>query len=76
MIVKSCCFSVIVFVCFPFLGFDAVKLSIAYVFVCVWLTFLGWSFPSSTFCKAGFVDRYCLIFLWNTLGFSFSINVD
>jgi hypothetical protein len=33
------------------------------------LTPLGWSFPSSTFGRAGFVDRYCLNLMssWNIL---------
>ena len=30
------------------------------VFSCVWLTSLGWSFPSSTFCRTEFIDGYCL----------------
>ena len=28
------------------------------------LTFLCWGFPSSTFCMAGFVDRYHLNLVW------------
>ena len=32
------------------------------VIYCLWvqLASLGWSFPSTTFCGTGFVDRYCL----------------
>ncbi|KAL6033975.1 hypothetical protein STEG23_004397 [Scotinomys teguina] len=39
------------------LSFDLVNLSI------------GWNLPSSAFCKAGFVDRYCsnLVLSWNVL---------
>ncbi|KAL6089281.1 hypothetical protein STEG23_037008, partial [Scotinomys teguina] len=39
------------------LSFDLVDLS------------TGWNLPSSAFCKAGFVDRYCsnLVLSWNVL---------
>ncbi|ERE84087.1 hypothetical protein H671_2g6234 [Cricetulus griseus] len=49
--------------------------------VLVWFGFilcsLGWSFPSRTFCSAGFVDMYCLnLFLsWKIL-FSPSILIE
>ena len=38
-------------------------------FLWVKLASLGWGFPSSTFCKAGFVDIYCLslVLSWNIL---------
>ena len=38
-------------------------------FLWVKLTFLGWGFPSSTFCKAGFVAMCCLnvVLSWNIL---------
>ena len=74
VIVSSCYFGFVVggglvlCVCFPYLDFAGVGLSIAYVFVGV-ANFLGWSFPSSTFCRAGFVDMYCLnlVLSWNIL---------
>jgi hypothetical protein len=40
--------------CFPSFAFISVKLFP--VFFKVSLTSFGWSFPSSIFCKAGFVD--------------------
>ena len=59
MIVNSCYFSVVVFVRFLSLEFASVRLCI--VFLWVQLNSFGGSFPSSTFCMARFVDRYC----WN-----------
>ena len=59
MIVNFCYFSVVVFVCFPSLGFADVGYLLPVV-LWVQLISLGWGFPSGTFCKAGFVDRYCL----------------
>ena len=44
--------------CFPSLWFADVSLSVACVFVGA-VSFLRLEFPSSTFCRAGFVDRYC-----------------
>lgn len=45
------------------------------VFSWVGLSSLGWSFPSSTFCRVAFVNRYCLnlILLWNVLFSSYTI---
>ena len=42
------------------------------VFSQVQLTSLGWSFSSSTFCRSGFVDKYCLnlVFVMEYLVFS------
>ena len=39
------------------------------VFLWVQIASLGWGFPSSTFCRAGFVDTYCLnlVLSWNIL---------
>ena len=58
---------------FYLLYFDVCGMCVC-VCVCVFffhwygITSLGWSFPSSVFCKAGFVDRYCLNMglSWNT----------
>ena len=44
---------------FPSLGFAGRKLSVACVFVGT-VSFLGLGFPSSAFCRAVFIDRYCL----------------
>ena len=76
MIVNSCYFLVVVFVCFPSLGFTSGKLSVVCVFVGV-KTSLGWSFPSSTFCRAEFVDKYCLnlVLSWSIL-FSLSMVIE
>ena len=43
----------------------------------VWFTSLGWSFPSSIFCKTVFVDRCCLnlVLSWNYL-FSSSMIIE
>ena len=59
---------VVMIVCFPFLGFADGSLSISYIFVCV-VSILGLCFPSSTFCRAGFLDTYCLklVLSWNIL---------
>ena len=43
--------------CFSSLGFSGMRLSVACVFVGV-IASLDGTFPSTTFCKAGFVDRY------------------
>ena len=49
---------VIVCLCFSSLGFASVGISIAYCcFLWVWLTSLGWKFPSSILCRAGFMDN-------------------
>jgi hypothetical protein len=51
-----------------FFGFAGMKLFISCVLLGV-VKFPGLGFPSSTFCSAGFVDRYCLnlVLLWNIL---------
>ena len=51
---------VIVFVYFPSLGFSGVRLFIASDFMGIAKFLRLEVFPSSTFCKAGFVGRYCL----------------
>ena len=50
MVVNSCYFSVVVFMCFPSFGFAGGVLSVACIFVD------AVSFPSRTFCRVGFVD--------------------
>lgn len=39
------------------------------MFPWVWISSLGWSFPSSAFCRTGFVDGYCLnlVLTWSVL---------
>ena len=59
MVVYSGYFSVVAFVCFPSLGYVGGDYYIP-VFLLVQLSSLGWGFPSHSFCKAGFVDTYCL----------------
>ena len=68
MIVNSGCFSVVVFVYFPSLGYAGGRLSDVHIIVGA-VSFLGLHFSSSTFCKAGFGDTYCLNLLlpWNIL---------
>ena len=68
MFINSCYILVVMIVCFPFLGFADGSLSVSYIFVCV-VSILGLCFPSSTFCRAGFLDTYCLklVLSWNIL---------
>ena len=56
MVANSYYFSVVMFVFFPSLGFIGVRLSVACVLGGVYLASLGWRFPSSTLCRAVFVD--------------------
>ena len=51
---------VVVYMCFLSFDYDGVKLFFP-VFYCIQLTSLDWRFPSSTFCRADFVDRYTVI---------------
>ena len=55
---------------FPFFGICWCEV-ICYLwdFFGVQLASLSWIFPSSTFCKSGFVNRYCsnLVLSWNIL---------
>ena len=62
--------------CFLSLGFVGARLSVTFVFVGA-LAFIGWSFPSSTLCGTGFVNRYCLnlVLLCNIL-FSSSMVIE
>lgn len=71
-----CCGSGGVCVCFPFFDLMIWNYSLWVIFGGVWLTSLGWSFPTGTFCRAGFVDRYYLhlILSWNV--FIFCIYFD
>lgn len=55
--------------CAPF-GFAGLQLFISCVFMSV-VKFLGFSFPSDTFCRARFIDRYCLNLIMKCLVFSF-----
>ena len=57
MVVNSCYFLVVVFVCFPSVEFVDGRLP---VLLWMYLTSLGWSVLSTTFCRAGFVARHCL----------------
>ena len=59
MVVNSDYVLVVLFVCLSFLGYAGGGLSDVCVIVGV-VGFLDQGFPSSTFCKAGFVDTYCL----------------
>ena len=70
------CVYVCIFVWFYYLVFANVELFIYCVFFCV-VDFIGLQFSSSIFCKAGFLDRYCLNldFSWNIL-FSPSKVID
>ena len=68
MVVSSCYLLVVVLVCFSSLGYTSGGLSEVCVIVGV-VSILGSGFPSRSFCKAGFVDIYCinLILSLNTL---------
>ena len=64
------------FACFPSLGLTGGRIFVA-LFLWMQLAFLGWSFTSSTFCRAGFVVRYCLnLFLSCNILFSPSMVIE
>lgn len=65
------------FVCFPSLGLAGMRLPVTCVILWLQLAFFGWRFPSSIFCRAGLVARYCLnlVFSWNFL-FSLSMVIE
>ena len=69
-------FSVVMFVCFPSLNYTSGGVNSCLCFFSA-VSFPGFCFPSSTFCKAGFVDTYCLnlVLSWNIL-FSPSMVIE
>ena len=68
MIVNSCYFLVVV-LCVSVLWYLLVWDYLLSVFSGVCLVSLAWIVPSNAFCRAGFVDRYCLnlVLSWNVL---------
>ena len=69
MIVNSCYFVVVGGdnVCVSLLCVLLVWAYLLSMFSWVLLTFLGWSFMSSIICRAGCVERYCLMFTFNKM---------